>query len=154
MNSIRNEVRRNDNQRVFFSKYIYGQPYKMYGGGERLILNDKLDVLLVVAIAGTEYLMEYVDAQSGEVKMMEYKDHHTFSNFDIGNIELYFKNMPEDRQRIILTTEKDAVRLDVHRELLQQLALPIYILPVAVQFIDEDESFDDTVKEWLLNFRR
>src|SRR4029453_5667754 len=108
------------------------------------------------AIAGTEYLMEYVDSQCGEVKMLEYHDHHAFSNFDIGNIELYFKNMSEDRQRIILTTEKDAVRLDVHRELLQRLALPIYILPVAVQFIDEyeSESFDDAVKEWLLNFRR
>jgi tetraacyldisaccharide 4'-kinase len=153
--AIRDEVINHTGQQVFFSKYVYGNPYRMYGGGERLVLNTSLDVLLVVAIAGTEYLLEYVESQCGEVKMLEYHDHHPFSNFDIGNIELYYKNMQEDRQRIILTTEKDAVRLDNHRDLLQRLSLPIYVLPVAVQFIeDEALSFDAAVKEWLLNFKR
>ena len=155
MQVIRDEVKQNDAQQVFFSRYIYGKPYKMYGSGERLELNANLDVLLVVAIAGTEYLLEYVDSQCGELRVLEYHDHHPFSNFDIGNIELYYKNMPEVRQRIILTTEKDAVRLDTHRDLIQQLSLPIYILPVAVQFVGEDAgAFDTVVKEWLLNFKR
>lgn len=153
MQSIRNEVKQNEHQDVFFSRYIYGNPYRMYGSPERLELNANIDVLLVVAIAGTEYLLDYVDTQCGEVKMLEYRDHHAFSNFDIGNIELYFKNMTAGRQNIILTTEKDAVRLDTHRELLQTLSLPIYILPVAVQFEDAG-TFDDAVKEWLLNFKQ
>ncbi|MEO7927629.1 MAG: tetraacyldisaccharide 4'-kinase [Saprospiraceae bacterium] len=153
MESIINEVKQNAQQQVFFSKYIYGHPYRMYGLPGRLELNDDLDVLLVVAIAGTEYLLEYVDSICGEVKMLEYQDHHSFTNFDIGNIELYFKNMSADRKNIILTTEKDAVRLDVHRELLNSLSLPIYILPVAVQFEDPN-TFDNTIKEWLLNFKQ
>lgn len=153
MQTIRNEVKQNTTQQVFFSKYIYGNPYLMYGQGERLELNANLDVLLVVAIAGTEYLLEYVDAQCGEVRMLEYHDHHPFSNFDIGNIELYYKNMTGARRSIILTTEKDAVRLDSHRELLQRLNLPIYILPVAVQF-EDGAVFDNAVKDWLLNFKR
>jgi tetraacyldisaccharide 4'-kinase len=155
MVSIRNEVRQNDNQQVFFSRFMYGHPYKMYGHGERIELSANFDVLLVVAIAGTEYLLEYVDAQCGEVRMLEYHDHHVFSNFDIGNIELYYKNMTSGKERIILTTEKDAVRLDSHRELLQKLSLPIYVLPVAVQFINEETgTFDNMVKDWLLNFMR
>ncbi len=153
MRVISDEVRANPSQQIFFSRYIYGNPYRMYGSHDRLELSANLDVLLVVAIAGTEYLLEYVDSQCGEVKMMEYHDHHPFSNFDVGNIELYFKNMTGERNRIILTTEKDAVRLDSHRELLQRLALPIYILPVAVQFID-GETFNAAIKEWLLNFKR
>lgn len=153
MQSIRNEVKQNENQDVFFSRYVYGHPYRMYGSPERLELNANIDVLLVVAIAGTEYLLDYVDTQCGEVKMLEYRDHHSFSSFDIGNIELYFKNMIAGRQNIILTTEKDAVRLDIHRELLQTLSLPIFILPVAVQFEDAG-AFDSAVKEWLLNFKQ
>ena len=152
--AIREEVHYNEGQQVFFSRYVYGNPYRMYGN-DRLELNANLDVLLVVAIAGTEYLLEHVDSQCGEVRMLEYHDHHPFSNFDIGNIELYYKNMSTNRHRIILTTEKDAVRLDTHRELLQRLSLPIYILPVSVQFDDEDSGvFDASVKEWLLNFKR
>ena len=148
------DVKKRPDQKVFFSRYRYGQPYKMYGHGERLALHKDLDVLLVVAIAGTEYLLEYVDGQSGEVRMLSFNDHHPFSNFDINDIAQHFKYMPEGRERIILTTEKDAMRLDTHRELLRQMDLPIYILPVAVEFIGDDPtSFDQAVKAWLLNFK-
>lgn len=154
MDRIETDVKKRPDQKVFFSRYRYGLPYKMYGQGERLALHKELDVLLVVAIAGTEYLLEYVDGQSGEVRMLAFNDHHPFSNFDISDIAQHFKYMPEGRERIILTTEKDAMRLDTHRELLRQMDLPIYILPVAVEFIGDDpSSFDQAVKAWLLNFK-
>src|SRR5690606_18932307 len=141
-----------------FSRYIYGHPYRMYGSQERMPLQENLDVLLVVAIAGTEYLMEYVAEKSGEVKLLAYHDHHPFSSFDIGDIERHFKVFAEergDRSPIILTTEKDAMRLDSHRQLLLRLNLPIYILPVAVRFLDDPpDAFDEVVKSWLLNFKR
>ena len=155
MAAIRNEVRKKEDQQVFFSKYRYGNPYRMYGSAERLVLNSNIDILLVVAIAGTEYLLEYVEGQSGDVRMLAFQDHHPFTSTDIGDIERHFKHMDEGRERIILTTEKDAMRLDVHRSLLQQLSLPIYILPVAVQFIgDNPGNFDLAVKDWLLNFKQ
>lgn len=155
MARIESEVRRKESQQVFFSEYHYGHPYKMYGHGERLVLTKDLDVFVVVAIAGTEYLLEYVEEQCGDVRMLEYNDHHPFSSFDIGDIEKHFKQMNPDRERIILTTEKDAMRLDSHRELLQKLSLPIYILPVAVRFLgDPPDAFSRAVKDWLLNFKR
>lgn len=155
MEEIRLEVKKRPDQQVFFSRYRYGNPYRMYGSGQRLVLHQNLDVLLVVAIAGTEYLLEYVQSKCNDVRMLEYNDHHPFSNFDISDIERHFKLMPESQERIILTTEKDAMRLDNHRSFLQDLGLPIYILPVAVQFLDsETGAFDQTIKDWLLNFKR
>ena len=86
---------------------------------------------------------------------MEYKDHHPFSQEDIDDIKRHFGEMEKSGKSILLTTEKDAMRLDVHRQLLQQLGIPIYILPLAVQFMGTDpQLFDHTVKEWLLNFKR
>lgn len=155
MDNIRNEVRKKKDQQVFFSRYRYGNPYKMYGANERIVLTSDLDVLLVVAIAGTEYLLEYVDGQSGVVRMLAFNDHHPFSSSDISDMERHFSLMDGGRQKIILTTEKDAMRLDMHRNLLQQSSLPIYILPVAVQFIgDMPGAFDLAVKDWLLNFKQ
>ncbi len=155
MSQIRDVVMRDDDQQVFYSTYQYGNPYKMYHGAERLVLNDTINVLMVAAIAGTEYMMEYVESNAGDVSLLEYNDHHPFSNFDIGDIERYYNQMPDSLPRIILTTEKDAMRLDTHRELLQKLDLPIYILPVAVRFLGEEpERFDRVVKDWLLNFKR
>jgi len=154
-NEIRKEVTLEHQQQVFFSHYRYGHPYKMYGPPQRLPLQDNLTVLLVVAIAGTEYLLEYIDSKVREVRMLEYNDHHAYSNFDIGDIERHFRLIEDPQNAIILTTEKDAMRLDLHRDLLRQLDLPIYILPVAVEFIgDNPKTFDETIKEWLLNFKR
>ena len=152
MDALATEVRARKEQKVFFSKYLYGNPYRMYHSNDRLVLNENVDVLLVVAIAGTEYLVE---SKTGSVRMLEYTDHHPFSNFDIGDIERYHKERPAGKQGIILTTEKDAMRLDSHRELLLRLELPIYILPVAVQFIGEEQgAFDQAIRDWLLNFKR
>jgi tetraacyldisaccharide 4'-kinase len=152
--AIKQEVTRGRNQQVFFSRYRYGQPYKMYGT-QRLPLHKDLTVLLVVAIAGTEYLLEYIDSVVGEVRMLEYNDHHAYSNFDIDDIVRHFKLIEDPQNAIILTTEKDAMRLDMHRDLLRQLDLPIYILPVVVAFLEENtQSFDGLIKEWLLNFKR
>ena len=155
MTSIRQEVSRNPGQQVFFSRYRYGHPYRMYGSQDRLPLHKDLTVLVVVAIAGTEYLLEYVESMCGDVHLLEYTDHHLFSNFDIGDIERHFNALPKDGNTIILTTEKDAMRLNEHRELLLRLNLPVYILPVAVSFVDgPGVHFDDAVKGWLLNFKR
>jgi tetraacyldisaccharide 4'-kinase len=154
LDDLTKEVVRGPGQKVFFSRYIYGHPYRMYGVQDRLPLHKDLTVLVVVAIAGTEYLLEYVDEACREVRLLEYNDHHSFSNFDIGDIERHFNALPGDH-KIILTTEKDAMRLDGHRDLLLRLGLPIYILPVAVSFLgDAAPDFDQVVKDWLLNFKR
>jgi tetraacyldisaccharide 4'-kinase len=127
----------------------------MYNSSDRIILNESVNVLMVAAIAGTEYMMEHVNSKCKEVKLLEYNDHHLYSNFDIGDIERYYMEMAKQRPTIILTTEKDAMRLDGHRELLQRLDLPVYILPARVRFLGKHpEEFDETVKDWLLNFKR
>jgi len=155
MNEIRREVLFHEDQKVFFSRYLYGNPYRMYNSGDRIILQENQHVLMVAAIAGTEYMMEYVNAKCNDVRLLEFNDHHLFSNFDVGDIERYFREMPVDGQSLILTTEKDAMRLDIHRELLQRLNLPVYILPARVQFLGEQpEEFDQTIKDWLLNFKQ
>jgi tetraacyldisaccharide 4'-kinase len=99
--------------------------------------------------------MEYVAERAGDVHLLEYNDHHPFSSFDVGDIARHFKAFSEDRKPIILTTEKDAMRLDTHRAMLLELNLPIYILPVAVSFLDDNPAaFDEAVRAWLLNFKR
>lgn len=153
--AIEQEVKRYEDQLVFFSHYVYGNPYRMYNSGDRVSLHENLDVLLVTGIAGTDYIMKYVSDKCANVELMEYNDHHPYSDSDIGEIERSFHDMKKDRQRIILTTEKDATRLDAHRQLLLQRNLPVYILPLRVEFIGEEpEAFDDVIKDWLLNFKR
>jgi len=84
---------------------------------------------------------------------MNYEDHHLFSDLDIEYIDTVFKNR-DSKRKLILTTEKDAMRLDLHRKKLAELNIPIYVLPMQVQFHDNDqEKFDNDIKEFLLKFK-
>ena len=111
--------------------------------------------MLVVGIAGTEYLLSYLETRAKEVRVMEYNDHYAYTEADISDISRHFALIEDRQNAIILTTEKDAMRLDVHRQFLLQQNLPVYILPVTVEFLGENQqSFEGSIKEWLLNFKR
>ena len=140
-------------QKVFFSFYEYGRPYSLYDWRDQIDLDGRHDILLLSAIAGTEYLTTYLENRTASIRPLEFEDHHYFSNFDISQMKLIFDNM-DGSKKIILTTEKDAARLELHKEYLLENPLPIYIQPVQVAFhFGEGEAFDREVKEYLLGFR-
>jgi len=85
--------------------------------------------------------------------MISFRDHHLFEKTDIGRIRNKFNTLNSDN-KIIITTEKDTLRLDMHKSYLLQHNLPIYALPIEVKFLfDDGGKFDDEVKNFLLNFK-
>jgi tetraacyldisaccharide 4'-kinase len=141
-------------QHVYFSYYAYNTaPYYVFNSMYRVELNETLDVLLVSGIARTDYLIEYLKTKVKSVRILEYEDHHYFNEAEIGEIEAVFKHI-DSKNKAILTTEKDAMRLELHRTYLTENKLPVFALPVEVAFHDDDKTkFDTRVKEWLLDFR-
>jgi tetraacyldisaccharide 4'-kinase len=139
-------------QKVFFSYYEYGNPYHLYDPNRRIGLNENLDVLLVSGIARTDYLLDYLEPRTHHVKVLEYEDHHDYSPFDIGRIHKHYQSMPKE-STILLTTEKDAIRLQAHRKFILENQIPVFALPIRVAFhFDEGEDFDKYVKDFLLGF--
>jgi len=99
-----------------------------------------------------KYYEDYLESQVNSVKTLEYEDHRYFSKFDVSFLKTTFDKM-ESKKKVILTTEKDAMRLQLHHPFLQENKLPIFALPVKVEFhFDEGEKFDAEVKQFLLNF--
>ncbi len=146
-------------QRVYFSYFAYQQPRLLLDPRYITQLEDDWEVLLVCAIANTDYLIQYLRRQVRFIKILEYEDHRYFSKSDISNLKMTFDLM-EAEKKIILTTEKDATRLDLHRQFLAEHRLPVFILPVEVRFHfhqeEEEEGithFDDNVKRFLLDFK-
>lgn len=140
-------------QSVYFSYYEYDDPYyifnKNYGGP----IQEHWTVLLVSAIARTEYLVDYLEDQVEHVKLLEYEDHHYFSKYDVSHIKKIF-DLIESPNKIILTTEKDAMRLELHEQFLTEHQLPIFVLPARVAFHEEDgEQFNADVQKYLLGFK-
>ncbi|MEL6923271.1 MAG: tetraacyldisaccharide 4'-kinase [Bacteroidota bacterium] len=147
------EIQPYPNQQIFFSYYQYFQPYYMFNPRYRLQLDAQVDVLLICAIARADYLIDHLNAQVGSVQVLEYEDHRYFTPYDLGKLKKVFDNMNSQR-KVILTTEKDAMRLELHRQFLIDNKMPIFAIPVRVAFhFDDGKVFDDSVKRFLLNFR-
>lgn len=140
-------------QRIYFSRYRYGQPYDMLRPDVRRSLDLETHVLLVSAIANTDYLLQYIGGEVGSVQTLEFEDHHYFDESDLLNMRRRFEAIPQ-RNKIIITTEKDAMRLELHRDAFWKDQLPVFVLPVEVEFCDNDEAdFQDDVKQVLLDFK-
>ena len=55
---------------------------------------------------------------------------------------------------IILTTEKDAMRLELHKAFFIEKGIEIYAIPVEVQFhFEERKKFDQEIVDYLLSFK-
>ena len=140
-------------QELFFSYYEYSVPHFIYRPDVGLPLSEDLNVMVVCAIANSEYLVDYVESNAGYVRTLAYSDHHPFSAYDMGRITDMFLKWEVDN-KILLTTEKDAMRLDVHRDYILEKRLPIYVLPVEVRFHGNGEKgFREAIKADLLGFK-
>lgn len=149
---IKNSLRALPHQKVFFSRYIYGLPYHIMQGS-RQDLGSYDELILLSAIADESYLLDYLEKKVARVHTMIYEDHHYFSPHEISLLHQKYENLKHQNAAIV-TTEKDATRLILHRDFIKQHQLPILVLPIHVSFVDNDaDAFDLVVQHFLLNFK-
>ncbi len=148
----RNELKPKSNQQLYFSSYEYGDPYYMYNPTLRKKLTRETKVVLLSAIANVEYLIDYLDVNSDIVQLLKYEDHHYFKESELILLEKIIGEI-NDPNTIVITTEKDAMRLDLHRKRILDNKIPIFALPIKVKIHPEnDHDFDQSIKDFLLNF--
>lgn len=142
-------------QRVFFSRYEYGKPYFLFGNEYQILPHQlaQMEVILLCGIANTEYLEDYLAENCKKAHLLDFPDHHHFSRADIERTAVAFEEL-ENPYKVIITTEKDAMRLQAHRKLIEKEELPIFVLPIEVRFCFEEEpAFQEALQEELLNFK-
>lgn len=132
-------------QKLFFSRYEYGGLQPVFPDeapyhASLSQLNSGDSVLLLTGIAHPRYFVRHFRNYPFKVKVDHFPDHHDFSRSDIEVINERFKNLSGSR-KIIVTTEKDAVRL-MHNPYFPQSLKPFaFYLPITVKMIN---GIDDT----------
>lgn len=138
------------NQQVFFSSIRYGQPYHIMESARTMLIDDTVEVLLVTGIANPAPLKQWLDQHSRTYYEIAYGDHHIFTIDDLQSITRRFGTIQAEK-KIILTTEKDAVRLIKFRHELE--GLPFYVLPIAPGFLFGDEPrFTELILTFIKEF--
>ncbi|NDW18424.1 tetraacyldisaccharide 4'-kinase [Dysgonomonas sp. 216] len=95
-------------------------------------------VLLVAGIASPDQLVEEIKKYTENVQLMNFPDHHDFSDKDIQDIEERFKEMGNDT--ITILTEKDAARLTDGNKMSERLKASMYYLPVKISFLSKEDE--------------
>ncbi len=142
---ILKELNPSDNQKVFFTSIRYDAPYHIISK-EKFSLTRELEVLLVCGIANPEPLTQYIHEKTKMYDALFFNDHHIYSVDDLNAINERFDFLSES-QKVIITTEKDAVRLLKFKELLNNI--PLYVLPISIHFLfDQENEFNELVQNY------
>lgn len=140
---IKGEINPYPYQHVFFSTLEYGAIQPLFWDTKEppvALPDDELqknDVILLTGIADSSKLVKYLEQKANKVYENRYSDHHYFDEYDLENIRETYTNI-ESGYKIIITTEKDAVRLLPHRGWFLANNIPIFVQPVYVNFLDTD----------------
>lgn len=108
-------------------------------------LNSNVSILLLTGIANPTPLYEYLSPQVSEIVHMRYADHHDYTTVDIQKVVQRFREISHPH-KLIVTTEKDAQRLLDPTISVLLAKLPIYMVPIHLEFdTDGDIVFRELV---------
>ena len=149
--SITAEIDPTSNQTVYFTTIVYGKPYHLFTKEEMDIKHD-YGILLVCGIANPMPLKEHLTKHADTYEMLRYADHHIFHSNDLKDIKQQFEKISSDK-KLVLTTEKDAVRLE---KFVNELGdFPIYVIPIEHQFLfSEATKFNTAVTRFIKKFNK
>jgi len=144
-----NEINPLPHQQIFFSAIRYGIPYHLVNKNEKVV-SDKTEALLITGIANPRALKKFVLDNYKTYYQLSYNDHHIYTIDDLKEIIKRFNNI-QAKDKIIITTEKDAVRLaKFHNEI---VGLPFYVIPVEPEFLfGESETFTGLITNFIQGF--
>ena len=133
-------------QHLFLAAYSYATAQHLFSN-EKVFLSHDAEVLVVTAIANPASLQNYLTTIVHNIAMCSYTDHHHYTEKNINDIIQRFHSLTSENKYII-TTSKDAVKLQQFEQQLKDIA--IYVLPVEHQILlNEKEQFDSLISGYV-----
>jgi len=136
--NIRSQLNIKAHQEVFFSTISHSDVIFSAHGTRNLNDLREEPITVVTGIANPQPFIAYLKSKAIEFEHLKFKDHHDFTSEDIATLK---------QRQVILTTEKDYVRLKPHFE---TEAEHLFYLPIAFT-IDRKTEFDTRIKNYVLS---
>jgi len=122
-----------DNQKIYFSSIKYSKMVYDKESSKPLSEFKNIKFTLVTGIADSSHLINYLNDSGYNFNHILFKDHHNFSDSDIIKI---------DRNNLIITTEKDYVKL------FTKITSSLYYLPIEF-IIDNEVDFSKQILDYI-----
>jgi len=139
-------------QQLFFTSIAYQPLHDLEGNPANVSIDKDTTVFLLTGIANPQPLLQYLSGSTSHIIHHNYPDHHPFTLKNITKLADEFAAHPTQK-KIIVTTEKDAQRLDESWLNTGQPAdekLPVFVIPISVEFLNgSGHQFDKIVIDYV-----
>ncbi len=146
--TLKNKIAEYTSADVLFTGIEYHEkPIAIFEDSE---IAPNTNIVLVSGIAKSLGFEDYVKAkyQPKQFEHFNFRDHYHFKQSDLSRIEEKFNTFASPK--IILCTDKDAVRLSEVAQGSSFEKLPVFRLPIEVVFLGEDKKmFDQKIKDYV-----
>jgi tetraacyldisaccharide 4'-kinase len=147
-------------QTLYYTSFEYGKlipVFKDMKMSEQTLDEIRMSgtkVLLLAGIASPQELIDKLKQYTNDLEILTFSDHHRFSGKDLLEIQQSFENI-SGKNKIIITTEKDAARLIDYPDLDSRMKNVLYYLPVTVVFnLGQEEIFIQKIEKHVKNIAR
>ncbi len=128
-------------QRLYFSRYRYGNLVSVFPDEVKYLpgldwMTSDDGVVIVTGIANPRPMIRHIKSKKVKTKVVRFPDHHNFSRRDFDAIVKAFGSI-DGRNKYIITTEKDAVRIANSPYFPHELKSHIFYLPIKVEFMSQ-----------------
>ena len=152
---ILKEIHAEPYQHVYFSFIKYGNFIPLSKETKSNVFTKEFyferdyTILLMTGIANASSLEYYLKPKVKKLITIKFSDHHEYTMAELLNVKAILEDIP-NKNKIIVTTEKDTMRLDNQgsKEILKDL--PVFYIPIEIEFHDKDkEDFNSHIFDYV-----
>lgn len=146
-------------QKLFFTTIRYLEMVPVFDLKEIPLTKEtcklnKYNILIVTGIADSRPFKKHIRSISPRIKEIRFKDHHNFSSQDMKLIEQAYNEI-ENENKLIITTEKDAIRFHKFHNIADEFKKAWYYIPIEIEFLNNNKkSFNNYIIDYVTKNRR
>lgn len=146
-------------QSLYFTKLVYGPllplfPDQAQAAPDLAGLTHQDVILSLSGIADPRPFIRHLKENQARVKVNLYPDHHNYGRRDMEAVRRRYESLRGDR-RLVITTEKDAVRLIHNPYFPPEMKPHAYYLPIRVAFDQGDgPAFETDLRKRVIDARQ
>ena len=124
-------------QSLYFTRMRQGEITPLFADRAVGKVREGDPVIAMSGIANPVPLLENLRKRFDVVAELTFDDHHTYRLSDMRRLEALFAAYPD---AVVLTTEKDAVKLKNRKKVPEAVQQRLYYVPIHVSFVADSES--------------
>ncbi len=151
---ITNLIKPSKHQKLYFSHITYANKIALTEFDKTLDKRKYNTIVLFSGIANSYPLQEHLRNYCSELIVLDFPDHHIYTQNDLEKIKTTYLDV-FSKNKIIFTTEKDAMRL-IKTDLFEKIKkLPIFFVPIEIKFhLGGEKGFDKQIVDYVKSNKR